>query len=198
MNRYIDRCVRALELAIGGFLALMVVLVFGNVVLRYGFNSGIVISEELSRWLFIWLTFMGAVVAVREHAHLGTDMLVSRLPVYGKKACLLASQLGMLYINGLFLSGSLAQARINWNVVAPVSGWSMAVVYLSGVVFSLLSGVLLLMQFIQTLFGQVNEADLVMVRESEDEVEWRAMQARIEREDAALTPGMDKAVRSAA
>ena len=198
MNRYIDRCTRALELTIGGFLAVMVVLVFGNVVLRYGFNSGIVISEELSRWLFIWLTFMGAVVALREHAHLGTDMLVSRLPTAGKKACLLLSQLCMLYINWLFLSGSLEQARINWDVLAPVSGWSMALVYLSGVVFSLLSGVLLLMQALHTVFGQLSDADLVMVRESEEEAEWQALQARIEAEDAALAPGMHKPSGSAA
>ena len=37
----------------------MVVLVFGNVVLRYAFNSGLTMSEEVSRWLFVWLTFMG-------------------------------------------------------------------------------------------------------------------------------------------
>lgn len=37
----------------------MVVLVFTNVVLRYALNSGIAVSEELSRWLFVWLTFLG-------------------------------------------------------------------------------------------------------------------------------------------
>ena len=57
----------------------MVILVFGNVVLRYGFNSGIAISEELSRWLLVWLTFLGAIVALREHAHLGVDTLVRAL-----------------------------------------------------------------------------------------------------------------------
>ena len=36
----------------GLFLAVMVVLVFGNVVLRYAFNSGLTMSEEVSRWLF--------------------------------------------------------------------------------------------------------------------------------------------------
>lgn len=192
MNRYIDRCARALELTIAGFLALMVVLVFGNVVLRYGFNSGIVISEELSRWLFIWLTFMGALVALREHAHLGTDMLISRLPLAGKKACLLASQLGMLYINWLFFSGSLQQARINWDVLAPVSGWSMAIVYLSGVVFSLLAGALLLMQMLHTAFGRLREADLVMVRESEDAAEWQALQAKLEQEERRPSLGTAK------
>ena len=51
-------------------LAVMVVLVFGNVVMRYGFNSGLTLSEELSRWLFVWMPFMGAIVALNERTHL--------------------------------------------------------------------------------------------------------------------------------
>src|SRR5687768_15471997 len=64
-------------------LVLMVILVFGNVVLRYGFNSGITVSEELSRMFFVYLTFCGAIVAMRDHLHLGVDSLVKRLPVLG-------------------------------------------------------------------------------------------------------------------
>jgi len=55
-------------------LVLMVLMVFGNVVMRYAFNSGISVSEELSRWLFLWLIFLGASVAVHEQAHMGSDM----------------------------------------------------------------------------------------------------------------------------
>ena len=83
-NLILDRCCKVLEAAIAFCLALMVVLVFGNVVMRYGFNSGITVSEELSRWLFVWLTFMGAIVAMKDGAHLGSDTLVSRLPLVGK------------------------------------------------------------------------------------------------------------------
>jgi TRAP-type C4-dicarboxylate transport system permease small subunit len=64
----------------------MAAMVFGNVVLRYVFNSGIAVSEELSRWLFVWMTFLGAVVALKENGHLGTDMLVSRLGRTGKRS----------------------------------------------------------------------------------------------------------------
>ncbi|MGY2938439.1 TRAP-type C4-dicarboxylate transport system permease small subunit [Bradyrhizobium sp. GM6.1] len=71
MARILDLYCTLLKGIIAACLAVMVVLVFGNVVLRYGFNSGIAISEELSRWLLVWLTFLGAVVAMREHAHLG-------------------------------------------------------------------------------------------------------------------------------
>ena len=55
MNRPIERYCRVLDGLIAAFLAVMVLLVFGNVVLRYAFNSGITVSEELSRWLFVWV-----------------------------------------------------------------------------------------------------------------------------------------------
>ena len=83
MGRIIDLYCRLLKCTIAVCLAVMVVLVFGNVVLRYAFNSGITMSEELSRWVFVWMVFLGAVVALRGGAHLGTDSLVSRLPVAG-------------------------------------------------------------------------------------------------------------------
>ena len=53
MSVWIDRYCRLLEWVIVLLLALMVLLVFGNVVLRYAANSGITVSEELSRWLFV-------------------------------------------------------------------------------------------------------------------------------------------------
>ena len=52
-HRFGRACVRALEIVIVACLALMAVLVFGNVVLRYAFDSGIAVSEELSRLLTI-------------------------------------------------------------------------------------------------------------------------------------------------
>jgi TRAP-type C4-dicarboxylate transport system permease small subunit len=167
MTRVIDVYCRALEVLIALALALMVVLVFGNVVLRYGFNSGITVSEEVSRWLFVWVTFLGAIVALREHGHLGTDMLVSRLPSAGKKICLVVGQLLMLYITWLLFKGSLDQARINWEVAAPVTGAPMAVVYASGIVFAVSAAVLLLRDMWRAVSGQMSEAELVMVKEEE-------------------------------
>ena len=73
-----------LRAVIAVLLAAMVVLVFGNVVLRYGFNSGIAISEELSRWLFVWMVFLGAIIGMKAHAHLGVDSLVKVLPPFGR------------------------------------------------------------------------------------------------------------------
>lgn len=167
MNNILDVIFRSLEAVIGLMLALMVVLVFGNVVLRYGFNSGIAVSEELSRWLFIWGTFLGAIVALREHAHLGVDMVVARLPAWGKKACLILSQLIMLFIVGVLFKGSIDQTVINLNVMSS-SGWSMAFVYSAGCVFSVLAAPLLLLDLWRIVSGQLSDDELVMVQESEE------------------------------
>jgi len=168
VNRVIDGYCWLLTLAMVLMLAVMVVLVFGNVVLRYAFNSGITVSEELSRWLFLWTTFLGAIVALKEHGHLGTDALVARLPRAGKKACLLIGQVLMIYVTWLLLKGSWSQTMINLEVEAPVTGASVAIFYGVGVVFAVSAGVLLLRELWRTVSGQATDAELVMVQESED------------------------------
>ena len=152
---------------IAACLAAMVVLVFGNVVLRYGFNSGIAVSEELSRWLFVWLTFLGAVIGLREHAHLGSDMLVGRLGPRGKRACLVVAYALMLLVCAMLWSGSLEQTKINWDVTAPSSGASMAWFYSVGLVFSASAALVLLADLWKVLTGRASDAELVIVREEQ-------------------------------
>lgn len=168
MNQLLDRYCKLLDGITVAFLVIMVVLVFGNVVLRYAFNSGITVSEEMSRWLFVWLTFLGAIVAIKEHGHLGTDMLVSKLSLTGKKICSVIAHVLMLYVTWLLLSGSLSQAKINLEVEAPVTGLSMAIFYGAGVFFAISAGVLLARELYRVLTGKATEAELVGVQESED------------------------------
>ena len=182
-DRWLGRYTRALDMLSGLCLAIMVVLVFGNVVLRYAANSGITVSEELSRWLFVWLTFMGAVVALREHGHLGTDVLVSRLPAAGKKVCLVLAQVAMLYVSWLLLKGSWAQMVINADTEAPVTGASVGIFYASGVLMGGSAIAILLRDLLRTLFVPLSDNELVMVQESE---ELAALQHRAE--DASATP----------
>ena len=91
MKSTVDRFFVFLEFVITLCLAAMVVMVFGNVVLRYAFDSGIAVSEELSRYLFVWLTFVGAVVVARENAHMGVETLVRRFGPSGRLLCMVLS-----------------------------------------------------------------------------------------------------------
>jgi TRAP-type C4-dicarboxylate transport system permease small subunit len=179
MQRIVDGYFQLLKLAIVLCLALMVVLVFGNVVLRYAFNLGITVSEEVSRFLFVWLTFLGAIVAFRERGHLGVDMVVSRLPAVGKKACLIVSQVLMLYVTWLFLQGSWQQTMINLSVRSPSAGISMGMFYGVGVIFSVSAGLIILHDLYRVITGKMAEEELVMVKESEEQEELEELQKEL-------------------
>jgi TRAP-type transport system small permease protein len=168
VQKFIDGFCKALNVVIAVCLAVMVVLVFGNVVMRYGFNSGITLSEELSRWLFVWMTFMGAIIALREHGHLGTDMLVGKLGPAGKKFCLGLSHVLMLFVCWLLFTGAYQQAVINLDSTSAVMEVSMAWIYAPGVVFAVLGGLILLTELVRLLTGQMRDEDLVMIQESEE------------------------------
>src|SRR6187397_610925 len=171
MERILDLYCALLKVVIALCLAVMVVLVFGNVVLRYGFNSGIRVSDELSRWLLVWLTFLGAIVALRQHAHLGVDTLVRALPPLGKKVCFIASYVLMLYADWLLTLGSWKQAVLTFGDSAPASGISVGLFfYSSGLVFGISAAIILLLDLFRVLSGRASEEDLIAVKESEENV----------------------------
>lgn len=126
---------RALELTIVACLAAMAILVFGNVVLRYGFDSGIAVSEELSRLLFVWLIFLGAILASRQHAHIGFDTLVKSLGAKWKKAAIALTGTLMLAACVIFVVGGWQQTNINLDNSYPVLGISYAWLHGSAMVF---------------------------------------------------------------
>ncbi|MHC5348233.1 TRAP transporter small permease [Pseudomonas sp. A46] len=147
-------CSRLFESIVVACLALMLVLVFCNVVLRYGFNSGLSLSDEGARFLFVWLTFVGAVIALRDNAHLGIDLLVRRLPPLGQRICAVLGELLMLFCCGLFLVGSLRQTAINMSNLSPVGGIPLGLMYAAGVVCSLSMAAILLIRLHRLLTGR--------------------------------------------
>lgn len=169
IQKLIDKYCKLLAWLIVGCLAVMVALVFTNVVLRYAMNSGIAVSEELSRWLFVWLTFLGGIIAMHEGAHLGTDTLVSRLPLAGKKACLVIGHVLMLFVCWLLFKGALDQVKINWDSTSAAMEVSMAWFYGCGMVFAVSGAVILLNHLWRLVRGQLTEAELIGIRESEEE-----------------------------
>lgn len=70
---------RVAHFLMGACMGVMAVAVFVNVVLRYGFGSGINASEELSRLLFVWLVFIGATAAYPAGEHMAFTSLVGML-----------------------------------------------------------------------------------------------------------------------
>lgn len=169
-GRIVEAYYWSIKIIMAVLLAAMVVLVFGNVVLRYVFNSGIAVSEELSRWLFVWMVFLGAIVGLREHAHLGVDSFVKMLPPMGRKICYALSHALMLYASLLLTEGSWKQTVLNWDTTAPASGLSVGLFYAAGLVFGVASIPILLHDLFRLLTGQLATSELIAVSESEEHV----------------------------
>ena len=71
-----SRFARVSQVLMASCLGVMAVAVFINVVLRYGFGSGVAASEELSRLLFVWMVFIGATAAYPAGEHMTFTSLV--------------------------------------------------------------------------------------------------------------------------
>ncbi len=163
MKRVADALFHFLKIAVALCLAVMVVVVFLNVVLRYAFNTGISVSEELPSWLLTYVTYLAALIALREHGHLGFDAFVAKLPEAGQRLCLTITQLMMIAVTAMFLHGSWKQTLINLDAHAPASGLSQGWLYGIGLLFSVVAIVILLSDLYRTVTGKAKGAELVMV-----------------------------------
>ena len=80
LERFDRFFVRANRALIGVMMLIMFVLVFLNVLGRYGIGKSWAAAEEISTFLMIWVAYLGAGLALREGRHAAIDMLQDRLP----------------------------------------------------------------------------------------------------------------------
>lgn len=107
-------------------LLVMVIAVFGNVVQRYVWGTGWVVSEELSRLLFVWLVSIAATLAYGEGQHLGFDLVTTRL--HGRRATV-ARWLtqGLIAVSLYYLIvGSWQQVLVGMDSRSPVMNYPLA------------------------------------------------------------------------
>jgi TRAP-type C4-dicarboxylate transport system permease small subunit len=142
LKRPVDLFFKGVEAFMAVLLVAMVVMVLGNVILRYGFDTGISASEELSRTAFVWLTFIGAVVATREGTHLGVDSLLRRLSRKGQVAMVFVSESIVLVCCVLMLYGTWLQHPVNATTASLITG--MPMIWLFGILYVASTGIGLL------------------------------------------------------
>nr|WP_210023371.1 MULTISPECIES: TRAP transporter small permease [unclassified Paenibacillus] len=151
-------------------LSSMAILVFGNVIMRYAFNYGITWSEEISRFLFIWLIFIGSIGALKDNEHLGVDSLVKKLPPMGKKMVYVASNLLMLCGLYILFDGAWRMTLVSKEVLAPATGLPLSYIYGLGVVVSVGMTIVLLINLYRALFVRHAIDELTKKLESEEEI----------------------------
>ncbi|SEA92158.1 TRAP transporter small permease [Rubrimonas cliftonensis] len=129
---------RTVDVVMAALLAFMIVIVFANVVLRYGFATGLRQSVELSRLGLVWLVMLGAAVVLRRGEHLAVSefaeaLLPRAMPLLRRlaHAVILVSVLMLFW-------GAFRQMNANWSNISPLTGLPSALMYLAGVVSSVL------------------------------------------------------------
>lgn len=161
---------RGINYMLALFLALMGTFVFINVLMRYFFNSGLTWAEEFSRILFVWLIFIGSLGALKDNNHLGFSSFVQRLPAPAKKACFLFFNVLTLVCLGVLFIGSIRMTEMTTRAYSPSTGIPLAYLYGSGIVLSTGMFVIICHKLYQAIFVKGAIDNLVVLKESEDEV----------------------------
>lgn len=156
----VDIFFKAVDGGLAALLLIMLAMVLGNVILRYGFGTGITVSEELSRTMFVWITFVGAVVASREGTHLGVDSVVAHLPRRGKIVCAALSELIILGCCVLVFWGTWRQHEVNATTASLVTGMPLIWVFGVGYVMSVGIGILAIHKLWRIANGTIAESEL--------------------------------------
>lgn len=131
LSHLAERCVEWLMVIA---LGLIVVLVFSNVVARYGFGAGFAGAEELSLLLFLWLVFLGSILALRQRAHLGMELVQALLPRPWRRVCAVITHVLILYVLWLFLAGSWTQTVIGTHNYSTVLHYPSSLKAASGLI----------------------------------------------------------------
>lgn len=142
---------RAAQAAMAACLGVMALAVFVNVVLRYGFGSGIAASEELSRLLFVWMVFIGAAAAYPMGEHMAFTSLVGLLqrhPSAMRAATLLIRSLVLLGC-GLLAWGAWQQVVVGLDSRSVVLGYPTALLPLPALLCAVAIGAMALVEIIR-------------------------------------------------
>lgn len=146
---------KLIEALVAAQLLVTVVLVFLNVMLRYLFNSGIAVTDEISRILLGSLIFTGATIALAQGRHIGMTLVVEKLPLMIQKLVVLIAAIGMLLCDVLLVDGAWQQAVINVDNSYPLSGLSSSIPYFIAAVCGSLMGIMTLSSAILALTNRI-------------------------------------------
>lgn len=127
----LDRLYKLLCSVIVVCMALMTVMVFVNTVLRYTTSTSIISSEEFSRFLFVWMIFIGCIIAVADDIHIKVDLFTKRLPPNIQRILSIIVGIGLVSICLILAVGGYMQTVLNVHNYAPATDVPLAYVYVS-------------------------------------------------------------------
>ncbi len=107
----------------------MVIVIFMQVIFRFILNDPLSWSEELARYLFVWITFLGAAICARDRGHIGMDYVVSKFPVKVQKIIEHFGLALMVVISLTIAISSIETVVSNFGQVSPALRLNMGLIY---------------------------------------------------------------------
>jgi len=100
------------EIILVAMFAVMVAVIFIQVIMRYVFNNSLSWSEELGRFMFEWLTWIGMSIGAKKGQHIKITMLVDKFPFRLAQAANILSEIIVIVICGLTMIYGVELARM--------------------------------------------------------------------------------------
>ena len=142
---------RAANTLLAVCLGVMALSVFVNVVLRYGFGSGVAASEELSRLLFVWMVFIGATAAYPMGEHMAFTSLIGLLRQRPAAMATASALIRLLVVLGCVLVGwgAWQQVVVGMDSTSVVLHYPVALLPLPALLCAIAIGAMALVEVIQ-------------------------------------------------
>ena len=133
----------------GLLLALMFLTTFYQILARDIFVISSMWTEELARFLFVWIVFLGAGTLIEGNEHIRIAILIDRLPLAASRIIRVVSNLLILTFGVIFVWSAYLNFLNNWDFYAPSMDWMrLSYLYLG----LLISGVLMIWYLLVNLF----------------------------------------------
>lgn len=166
ITKVINGLFHFIEILIAFFLAIMIILTFANVVLRFVFHTGFAYSEEVARISFIYLVYLGSIVAMKENNHLMVDSLITKVPMAAKRAIYFLIQVITIWIMVLLTQGAWLVSIQNKNNFWVVTHYPVFFVQFAGVVLGVAFIIICCVNLIKLIVFKEDPMDLIKPHDS--------------------------------
>lgn len=124
--RILDKFVEVFSAVVTFGILLLVVF---QIVMRYVFNSPLIWSEELVRFMLVWLTFFGASLAMSRNEHLSVSIVIDHINEKLRKVILFAGGVITLFFLCFLVYFGIGFALMNMRQISPANSIPMGIVY---------------------------------------------------------------------
>lgn len=145
-----------------GLMIAIAAIIIAGVFYRYVLNDALSWSEEVSKFLMVWLTFTGAPLALRHGGHVAIELLPNALPARLRQLALLVTFLIILALMVVFVhQGWVLAWNARMQVAATLGGFSMIWVFLAIPVGGLLMGGIALELVLRAVRGVMGDPGIL-------------------------------------